>query len=242
MHVGHQVTYLEIFIMPYLLRCLFQAAYPTDPMLCKTTYDVFICKSPWQWLTRGRRTHSIPKRLHRKKKPSVHLQTELTVKAKLRTYLVSVVVSAFKAGCRVEGWLRELLTFHCLRELPSFPGPNFTALSSAIDRTRAVHFNSDSYPIGIDTHATRCMANAPHRFKDLKLGDVHEAKDNYLRPKGTRISQDDEFYYMHWGQAKNQKLIPYNPLTNVPILYTATFSRTYRALATTLQAMEAPFF
>ncbi len=26
---------------------------------------------------------------------------------------------------------------------------------------------------------------------------VQEAKDNYPRPKGTRMSQDDEFYYVH---------------------------------------------
>ncbi len=169
MHMGHQVTYLQIFIMPYLLRCLFQAAYPTDPMLCKTTYNVFICKSPWRWPTRGRRTHSIPKRLRRKKKPSMRLQTESTVKAKLRIYLVSVAVSAFKVGFCVEGLLRELLASHCPRELPSFPGPNFTALLSAVNHTRAVHFNSDSYPIGIDTHDMLCMANAPHLFKDLKF-------------------------------------------------------------------------
>jgi hypothetical protein len=246
MHIGHQVTYLQIVIMPYLLQCLFRAAYPTDPILCKTTYNIFICKSKWQWPTRGRRTHSIPKRLCRKKKPSVRLQTELTTKAKLRTYLVSVTVSAFKVGCCVEGWLRELLASHCPRELPSFPGPNFTALLSMVECTRAINFDSNSYPIRIDTHAMRCMVNAPHLFKDLKLGDVgevegiksgldikgtgtfqfkinnnsgmmhkikipnslyvpelrrcllspqhwvQEAKDNYPRPKDTRMSLDNE--------------------------------------------------
>ncbi len=183
----------------------------------------------------------------------MRLQTESTIKAKLRTYLVSVTVSAFKVGCCVEGQLRELLASHHPRELPSFSGPNFTALSSAVDRTRAIHFDSNSYPIGIDTHAMHCMANAPHLFKDLELGDVgevegiksgldikgtgtfkfkikdnngmmhqikimnslyvpelkrcllspqhwvQEAKDNYPRPKGTRMSLDDEFYYVHWG-------------------------------------------
>jgi hypothetical protein len=69
---------------------------------------------------------------------------------------------------------------------------------------------------------------------------VLEAKDNYPKPKGTRMSQDNEFYYMHWGQAKYQKLIPYDPSTNVPILYTAALSRTYHAFATTFEAMEAP--
>jgi hypothetical protein len=47
------------------------------------------------------------------------LQTESTIKAKLRTYLVPVAVSVFKVGCCVEGQLRELLASHHLRELPS---------------------------------------------------------------------------------------------------------------------------
>ncbi len=142
----------------------------------------------------------------------------------------------------------------------------------------------------------RCMANTPHLFEDLKLGDVgetegiksvldmkgmgsfkfkikddngmmheieipnnlyvpelkrcllspqhwvQEAKDNYPRLKGTRMSLDNEFYYVHWGQANYQKLIPYNPPTNVPILYTAALLRAYRVFATTFKAMEAPFF
>jgi hypothetical protein len=167
---------------------------------------------------------------------------------------------------------------------------------SAVDRTRAVRFDSDSYFIRIDTHTLHCMVNAPHFFEDLKLREVgevegiksglyikglgtfkfkikdnkgmlheikiqnslyipvlkrcllspqhwvQEAKDNYPRPKGTRMSQDDEFYYMYWGQAKYQKLIPYNLLTNVSILYTATLLCAYRAFASTFEAMEAPFF
>ncbi len=220
----------------------------------------------------------------------------MTIKSKLRTYLVPITVSVFRVGCRVEGRLRELLASHYPRELPSLPGPNFTTLLSAVNRNRAVHFDSDSYPIGIDTHTMRSRTNAPHLFKDLKLGDVgevegiksgldikgtgtfkfkinddnsmtheikipnslyvpklkrcllspqhwvQEAKDNYLRPKGTRMSQDNEFYYVHWGQAKYQKSIPYDSLTNVLILYTAALLHTYRAFATTFKAMEAPFF
>ncbi len=95
--------------------------YLTDPELRKATYNVFIHESPWRWPFRGRRTHSIPKRLREKKKPRAHLWTELTFKAKFRTYLVPIAVSVFKVGCRVEQQLRELLASHCLRELPSFP-------------------------------------------------------------------------------------------------------------------------
>jgi hypothetical protein len=145
-------------------------------MLRKTTYCVFIHESPWRWLFQGRRTHTIPKRLHEKKKPSMHLQMEATTKSRLRTYLVPVVVSIFKDGCQVEGQLRKILASHHLRELPSFPPPTFTTLLSGVDCTRAISFNSDSYTIGIDTHALRCMVNAPHLFEDLKLGDVGEVE------------------------------------------------------------------
>jgi hypothetical protein len=35
----------------------------------------------------------------------------------------------------------------------------------------------------------RCLLSPQHW--------VQEAKDNYPRPKGTRMSQNDEFYYVH---------------------------------------------
>ncbi len=297
MYIGHQVACLQIFIMPYLFQCLFQVAYPTDPMLQKTTYCIFIGESPWQWLLQGRRTHTIPKRLRERKKPSMHLWMEETNgKSMLRTYLNPIAVSILRVGCQVEGRLRDLLTSHHLRELPSFPQPTFTTLLSAVDRTRTIHFDSNSYPIRIDTHALHCMVNAPHLFKDLKLGDVgevegiksgldikgmgtfkfqikddngmtheieitnslyvpelkrcllspqhwvQEAKDNYPRLKRTRMSQNDKYNYVYWDQAKFRKLIPYNPSTNIPILYTTALSRAYCVLATTFEAMEAPFF
>jgi hypothetical protein len=56
------------------------------------------------------------------------------------------------------------------------------------------------------------------------------------------MSQDNEFYYVHWGQTKYWKWIPYNPSTNVLILYTTALSRAYHAFATTFEAMEVPFF
>jgi hypothetical protein len=219
-------------------------------------------------------------------------------KSRLQTYLIPVAVSIFKVGCCVEQHLGELLATHHLRVLPSMSQPtSFIALSSVVDHTRVVCFNS-AYPIKIDTHASRCMGNAPYLLEDLKVkvgevgevegiksgldikgvgtlkfkikdnnGMMHkikipnslyipelkrcllspqhwvqEAKDNYPRPKGTRMSQDDEIYYVYWDQAKYRNSIPYNPLTNVPILYDATLPCAYRAFITTFEAMEAPFF
>ncbi len=49
-------------------------------------------------------------------------------------------------------------------------------MSSAVVCTRTVLFNSNSYPIGIDTHALRCMVNLPYFFEDLKLREVGEVE------------------------------------------------------------------
>jgi hypothetical protein len=113
-----------------------------------------------------------------RKKPSMHLQTEATSgKSMLRTYLVPIAVSILKVGgCQVEGQLRELLASPRLRELPSFPQPTFTALSSVVGRTSTVRFDSNSYPIRIETQASHCLVNAPHLFEDLRLGDVGEVE------------------------------------------------------------------
>jgi hypothetical protein len=97
---------LYMFIMPYLLWYLFQAVHPTEPMLWKTTYRIFISESSWRWLLRGGRTHFIPKCLCGKKKPSMRMWMELIIKTKLSTYLVPDAVSVLRVGCQVEGWLR----------------------------------------------------------------------------------------------------------------------------------------
>ena len=109
------------FIMPHLLQCLFQAACLMDPILHKTTCNIFVQGSPWRWLLQGRRTHSIPKRLLEKKKPSMCLMKEATINSRLWTCLFPIAVSVFRVGCPLEGWLTELIASHHLRELPSFP-------------------------------------------------------------------------------------------------------------------------
>jgi hypothetical protein len=49
-----------------------------------------------------------------------------------------------------------------------------------------IGFDSDSFPIGINTHASRCMANAPHLFEDLWLSNKGKVQgiNNGLEIKG----------------------------------------------------------
>ncbi len=192
--------------------------------------------------------------------------------------------------------MRENLTSCHLRELLFITRPAYTALSSVVDCIVAIQFDSNSYPIRINTHASHCMVNAPHLFKDLKLRDVGEAegiklgldikgmgtfkfkiednngmahkiripnslyvpelkrcllspqhwvqetKDNYPRPKGTPMEQDDEYYFLNWGQAQYRKPVPYDPLSNNLLMYTAALLCTYCTFSTTIKALKAPFF
>ncbi len=82
-----------------------------------------------------------------------------------------------------------------------------------VNCTRAIHFNSDSYPIGIDTHTTRCMANTPHLFEDLKLGDVGEVEGikSGLNIKGAvtfKFKIKDDNGMMHKIEMSNSLYVP----------------------------------
>jgi hypothetical protein len=80
----------------------------------------------------------------------------------------------------------------------------------------------------------RCLLSPQHW--------VREAKDNYPRPKGTQMEQDDEYYFLNWGQARYRKSVPYSLLSNVPIMYTASSSHAYHVFTTTFEVLEANFF
>ncbi len=80
--------------------------------------NVIVRGSSWHWLLRGRQIHSIPKHLHRKKKPSMRfwMEVENDGKAKLWAYLIPLAVTLFKVGCHIESflhlcWLRKIMVF-----------------------------------------------------------------------------------------------------------------------------------
>jgi hypothetical protein len=124
---GQQVAYLKLFVMPYLLKFLFRTTYLMDSRLRKMMYGAFIQGSSWHWLHQGRQTHSIPKRLHGKKKPSMQFRTDLSNgKLGLQTYLSPIAVSIFRVGCCIKGRVREILASCYLRELPSITRPIYT--------------------------------------------------------------------------------------------------------------------
>jgi hypothetical protein len=81
----------------------------------QTLEDDIQCLHPREYLALA---HSIPKHLHKKKKPGMRFRTKVNNgKSELWTYLIPIAVSLFKVGCHIEGRVKEILTSHCLREL-----------------------------------------------------------------------------------------------------------------------------
>ena len=179
-------TYLQLHLIPIVLHHLIHLVLPEDPMsfhiLAKT-----IVKTSASRL-RGHPCDARPKRCkcfkkQKKKMVGIAIQDK-TITNKLPSYLVPALFAAFKVGCCVKNKLRRFLC-------PILWAPWFLALQGALLAHPAVRFDSDSFSIGIDNHASRCMANAPHLFKDLHLinnaGEVNGIGDG-LAIKGYSYS------------------------------------------------------
>ncbi len=89
-----------------------------------------------------------------------HCQT--TTRQKLRVHLFALTIASPKVGCCVKSSL-------CGLRHPNHA--HFTALQGTHGKPRRnqVHFDSDSFPIGVDNHTSYCMVNYPHLLENLVL-------------------------------------------------------------------------
>jgi hypothetical protein len=87
---------------------------------------------------------------------------QATMRDKLRAHLFALTIASLKAGCRVETSLQNLCHLHQAR---------FTALQGTHGDpwSNQVRFDSDSFPIGVDNHASYCYVNSSHLLDNLIL-------------------------------------------------------------------------
>jgi hypothetical protein len=80
---------------------------------------------------------------------------------KLRAHLFALAIASLKIGCHVELYLQSLC--HAC----------FTALQGTHGNpwSNQVHFNSDSFPIGVDNHVSYCYVNSLHLLDNLILSN-----------------------------------------------------------------------
>ena len=157
------LTYLILNFLPIIIYTLIYLAYPT-----KTLATAITRLAPWH--LRGKPPTICCTRIKRYKIPVRNYQAkDKTSGATMRTYLFPALFAAYKVGCCMEAFLRRF------SGLPTW-APSHLAFQSKGTLQPApppVRFDSDSYPIGVNCHASECMANKPHLFEDLRLN-----KDN----------------------------------------------------------------
>jgi hypothetical protein len=193
------LAYLLLHFTPLLIYHLLYLVLPQDPTSFRLLAKTIAQTSAWH--LRGHPRGARPKRVKCFKKPKKKLVSneiqDKTITKKLPTYLVPALFATFKVGCRVENKIRLFL-----RPLQQ-RAPRVLALQSAFLNNPAVRFDSDSFFIGINNHASRCMANAPHLFEDLQLidnaGEVNGIGEGLaIKGKGTfKFSIEDDNGKIH---------------------------------------------
>jgi hypothetical protein len=123
----------------------------------------------------------------------------------MRTYLFPALFTVFKVGCPVESFLRQ------------FSGPLRSHLAFQSEQTPTnspVRFDSNSFLIGVNSHALRCMVNDTHLFKDLHLsknnGQVSEIAEGLaIEGEGTfKFDITNNNGQRHTIRIKNSLYVP----------------------------------
>ncbi len=149
----------------------------------------------WRWSRRQRHGTSRGVLVVGAKRESRHTRNQLDnqeknkATSKARTYLLPFVFTTFKVGCNVESRLRHF--WHLYSQ-----NPRLLALQSAtmqLGQPPSARFDLDLIPIGIDNHASRCMANVPHLFEDLHLASNRGQVDGI--GKGLEIQGEGTFKF-----------------------------------------------
>ncbi len=153
------MTYLFLLLLPTTIYVLCFLAYSTKNLIATIQRMA-------HWHLEGKPCVNRRKRVKRYKTPIKRMQDRAESQM-LQAYLLPAAFAAFKVDCCVEYFIRR------------FSGPPIrdpTCLAHQSEATLQLapppaRFDLDSYPIGVDNHASRCMANAPHLFEDLHLNE-----------------------------------------------------------------------
>ncbi len=151
------MTYLFLLLLPTIIYVLCLLAYPTKNLIATIQRTA-------HWRLEEKLCVNQRKRVKRYKTPIKRMQYRAESQM-LRTYLLPAAFAAFRVGCCIESFVRRFTG-------PPIRDPTCLAHQSKATLQLApplVCFDLNSYPIGVDNHALRCMANAPHLFEDLHL-------------------------------------------------------------------------
>jgi hypothetical protein len=127
------------------------------------------------------------------------------------TYLLPIVLIAFKVGCQVENSVRRLKAALTIEQLPKLVA--FAAATRLPYQVPVMHFDTISFVIGVDTFALIRLGNHPDQFEDLKMHNNTEVEGikGGLDIKGTgtfKFHIEDDEGRVHLIKIPNSKYVP----------------------------------
>ncbi len=166
---GQIYTYIFILILPFIFGRLLRLFKPRDYHEPALLFRIFL-----RDLTVPRFVpfcgRSCPcKWVKRKLKPVSAWKTgDDANKPKAKTYLWALALTTFRVGCCVEYAFRLLLKQWCsLTRLTKHQAIHLAFQADGGGQSPHVRFDSNSIPVGVDNHASRCLANKRRLFKNL---------------------------------------------------------------------------
>jgi hypothetical protein len=225
---GQAATYLLVFLVPLMLYYLTSTLMNLSPINRHA-----LSKLLWSPPRPGLQGRSCLPRGPRKRGPrNRHLQTidrnsivrsrwaikQERLTWKWRAYLFPFLWKAYQVGCCVEWGLRSVIKWlHFLRHpLLAWMAHRTIALQANQPRraTARARFDSDSFAVGVDNHASRCMGNNKHQFKNLVLARAAQgvggiSKGLAIEGKGTLVIDiNDDTGKPHQVKIPNSLYLP----------------------------------
>ena len=187
--ISQFITYLLIIYLPTLVLLLLHLAVPDDPQSRRFLMATVLRGTSFPF---GGYRGPIRRRRTVKLKPGGQHHVT-TTRQSFRAHLFALALASLKVGCRVESSFRgPLAWWSSFRSRHGDQGLGQMARMCALNGvhgnplTDIGRFDTDSFPIRVDNHASYCMANAPHLFEDLVLSNVGtvDGINNGLAVKG----------------------------------------------------------
>jgi hypothetical protein len=167
---GQFFLYMFFLILPFLVGCLIHLLEPSNDQELSLLFKLLMRDLVVSCFPLNQRTRTRKREKKRKLKPMSAWKTgDDANRPKAKTYLWALARAAFRVGCYVEFVVRIL--FKRWHGLPRFPKHQAICLAFKANgggRSPFVCFDSDSIPVGVDNHASRCLANDVRLFKNLR--------------------------------------------------------------------------
>jgi hypothetical protein len=205
---AHQImTYLTLLLYPTILSWLLTK-------LAEVSHDLM---RRWEWNHAYLAVRHLPRKHRKKKKARQPSKIEDQVRRRRSltpTYLLPLTLITFKVGCCIKHSLHRIKVALIIERLPKLVA--FAAATKLSYQVPSIHFNTNSFIIGVDTLASVMLGNHPNQFEDLKLYSEKDKTEVEGIKGGLDIKGTDTFKFhikddeggVHLIKIPNRKYVP----------------------------------